>query len=46
MSKLKGLLPTLAPTIGKVIGNSHPLGGMAIKLVADKLGVSNTTDPA
>jgi len=44
MSKLKGLLSTLAPTVGKAIGG--PMGGMAVKLVADKLGVSNTTDPA
>ena len=39
MSKLKGLLSTLAPTVGKAIGG--PMGGMAVKLVADKLGVSN-----
>ena len=44
MSKLKGLLSTLAPTVGKAIAG--PMGGMAVKLVADKLGVSNTTDPA
>ena len=44
MSKLKGLLASLAPTVGKAIGG--PMGGMAVKLVADKLGVSNTTDPA
>jgi len=43
MSKLKGLLASLAPTVGKAIGG--PMGGMAVKLVADKLGVSNTTDP-
>ena len=41
--KLKGLLTSLAPTVGKAIGG--PMGGMAVKLVADKLGVSNTTDP-
>ena len=44
MSKLKGLLSSLAPTVGKAIGG--PMGGMAVKLVADKLGVSNTTDPS
>lgn len=44
MSKLKGLLASLAPTVGKAIGG--PMGGMAVKLVADKLGVSNTTDPS
>ena len=42
--KLKGLLASLAPTVGKALGG--PMGGMAVKLVADKLGVSNTTDPA
>ena len=42
--KLKGLLASLAPTVGKAIGG--PMGGMAVKLVADKLGVSNTTAPA
>ena len=44
MSKLNGVFPSLAPTVGKAIGG--PMGGMAVKLVADKLGVSNTTDPA
>jgi len=42
--KLKGLLASLAPTVGKALGG--PMGGMAVKLVADKLGISNTTDPA
>tara|TARA_Y100000114_G_scaffold125682_1_gene121849 strand:- start:56 stop:529 length:474 start_codon:yes stop_codon:yes gene_type:complete len=41
--RLKGLLSTLAPTVGKAIGG--PMGGMAIKMVADKLGISNTTNP-
>ena len=43
MKKLKGVLASLAPTVGRALGG--PLSGMAIKLVADRLGVSNTTDP-
>ncbi len=35
--KLKGLLAALAPTIAKSVGG--PMGGMAMKLVAAKLGV-------
>jgi hypothetical protein len=34
--KLKGLLGALAPTIGSSIGG--PMGGMAMKMVAAKLG--------
>ncbi len=45
MAKLKGLLSSLAPTVGKAI-ESGPMGGMAVRLVADRLGISNTTDPA
>ncbi len=44
MKKLKGVLASLAPTVGKSLGG--PLAGMGVKLLADRLGVSNTTDPA
>lgn len=44
MKKLKGVLASLAPTVGRSLGG--PLAGMGVKLIADRLGVSNTTDPA
>ena len=43
VKKLKGVLASLAPTVGRSLGG--PLAGMGIKLLADRLGVSNTTDP-
>ena len=37
--KLSGLLKTLAPTITKTIASSNPVAGMAVKILADKLGI-------
>ena len=38
--KLGGLLKSLAPTLGTAIGG--PMGGMAAKMVASKLGIAAT----
>ena len=37
--KLNGLLKTLAPTIAKTIISGNPVTGMAVKILADKLGI-------
>tara|TARA_B100001250_G_scaffold207045_1_gene177709 strand:+ start:80 stop:553 length:474 start_codon:yes stop_codon:yes gene_type:complete len=37
--KLNGLLKTLAPTISKTITAGNPVAGMAVKILADKLGI-------
>ena len=37
--KLSGLLKTVAPTITKTIASSNPVAGMAVKILADKLGI-------
>ena len=37
--KLSGLLKTLAPTITKTIASSNPVAGLAVKMLADKLGI-------
>ena len=41
MKNLKAILGAVAPTLATAIGG--PLGGMAIKLVADKLGLPDAT---
>tara|TARA_R110001592_G_scaffold41031_1_gene134357 strand:- start:9 stop:479 length:471 start_codon:yes stop_codon:yes gene_type:complete len=42
--QLKGVLAFFAPTVGKALGS--PISGLAVQIVADAIGVSNTTDPA
>ena len=37
--KLNGLLRTLAPTIAKTVASGNPVTGMAVKILADKLGI-------
>jgi hypothetical protein len=44
MSGLKSILGALAPTVATALGG--PLGGMAVKMVADKLGISDATQEA
>jgi hypothetical protein len=44
MSGLKSILGALAPTVATALGG--PLGGMAVKMVADKLGISDATQDA
>ena len=38
-NKIKGLVGTLAPTLGQALGG--PLGGAAASMIAEKLGVPN-----
>ena len=42
MDKLLGLLKDAAPALATAVAG--PMGGMAIKMIADKLGVENTPD--
>ena len=39
LDKLKNLVGTVAPALGSALGS--PLGGAAISMIADKLGVPN-----
>jgi hypothetical protein len=41
MTNLTAILGAVAPTLATAMGG--PLGGMAVKMVADKLGLSEST---
>jgi hypothetical protein len=44
MKNLKSILGVIAPTLATAIGG--PLGGMAMKMVADKLGLPDASPEA